>query len=556
MKFEQKLFFGIILSILILVLGAQLLPTTRNMFEFHDQTQAARIEQFTVNLQNLQIPPRMAPDFSYGMGYPVFNFYAPFAYWVSSILSLLGLTTIGALKASFLLALIIGFVGMYLFLKEQFEEASALLGATLYVTSSIIPLEIFVRGNLAEMWFLALFPITLYLLMRNAQGSSKKVFVMTTLTLSFLLTVHNIMSLLAGVLVVIFIGLLKHKKRNVLSLVLGVLAGAYFLVPALLESNLTHATYVAAMTNYADHFLCVKQLWVGTWGFGGSVPGCVSDGMQFALGKMLWIFGFVGGGALLVTLFRRRNSMHAYFVHNVNAKISVFIALLTGLSLFLILYQSAFVWKILYPILSLFQFPWRFLVFGVFGLAYLGAYGANYLREKFTIISPKTWAFILFVLSIGLMVNISSLYKGQMVNNTLYESMYISNNYIRNSVAYKIPEYLPKTADYEFWRSFEDQNTVPYSEGQFEKDPLRAELNIHYFPYWKIMVNKKEVIPTKFDSFGRPILEIAEGSKLTVTYEQTQIEKLGNILTLAAIAFLFSIGINNTLWTRIQNIKN
>lgn len=552
MKFEQKLFFGIILSILILVLGDQLLPTTRNMFEFHDQTQAARIEQFTVNLQNLQIPPRMAPDFSYGMGYPVFNFYAPFAYWVSGALSLLGFTTIAALKTSFLLALIMGFVGMYLFLKEQFEEASALLGATLYVTSSIIPLEIFVRGNLAEMWFLALFPTALYFLIRNAKEQSRGVFILTTLILSFLLTVHNIMSLLAGVLVVVFIGLQKHKKRNSLAFILGVLAGAYFLIPALLEANLTHATAVAAMTNYADHFLCAKQLWVGAWGFGGSVPGCVSDGMQFALGKMLWMFGFVGGGALLVTLLKKRNTIKLHFTNSVNARISLFVALLTGVSLFLTLYQSAFVWKILYPILSLFQFPWRFLVFGVFGLAYLGAFGTNYLREKLTIIAPKAWVFILFILSIGLMVNVSGLYKGQMVNNTLYESMYISNNYIRNSVAYKIPEYLPKTADYEFWRSFEDKNTVPYSEGQFEKQTL----NIHYFPYWKIVVDDKEVVPDKFDSFGRPITVIPSGSELFVTYEQTTIEKFGNGLTWAAIILLLGIGINNKLWTRIKNIES
>ena len=130
--------------------------------------------------------------------------------------------------------------------------------------------------------------------------------------------------------------------------------------------------------------------------------------------------------------------------------------------------------------------------------------------------------------------------------------MYISDNYIRNSVAYKIPEYLPKTADYAFWRSFEDKNTVPYSEGQFEKQTL----NNHYFPYWKIRVNDEEVVPDKFDSFGRPIMVIPSGSELLVTYEQTAIEKFGNGLTLAAIILLLGIGINNTLWTRIRNIEN
>lgn len=521
------------------------------MFEFHDQTQAARIAQFTVNLENLQIPPRMAPDFSYGMGYPVFNFYAPFAYWVGSMLSLAGLTTIGALKVSFLLALLGAFLGMYLFLKEQFNEAASLLGATLYVTSSIIPLEIFVRGNLAEMWFLMLFPTALYLLMRNARDASKRVFISTALVLSFLLTVHNIMSLLAGVLVVIFIGLLKNKKRNYLALGMGVLGGSYFLIPAVVESHFTYATIVAAMTNYADHFLCAKQLWNGMWGFGGSVPGCVNDGMSFALGKLQWVFGMVGGSALMFTLYKKR-SLRSYVENSDLTRISLFIALLTGVSLFLTLYQSAFIWKMFEPLLSLFQFPWRFLVFGVFGLAYFGAYGGSFLREKFSKVSDKAWALILFGLCIGTMANSFKLFNGQAVNNTLYESMYISNNYIRNSVAYKIPEYLPKTADYAFWRSFEDKNTVPYSDGQFEKETL----NFHYFPYWKIVVDGREVVPTNFDNFGRPIIVIPSGSTLEVMYEQTPVEKFGNGLSVAAFTLLAALSISNTLWTRIKKIEN
>ena len=32
----------------------------------------------------------MAPEFSFGLGYPVFNFYAPASYWFTSIFSLAG----------------------------------------------------------------------------------------------------------------------------------------------------------------------------------------------------------------------------------------------------------------------------------------------------------------------------------------------------------------------------------------------------------------------------------------------------------------------------------
>ena len=42
------------------------------MFSFHDQTQAARIADFTFALQNGQIPPRLAHHFHMEMGYPIF----------------------------------------------------------------------------------------------------------------------------------------------------------------------------------------------------------------------------------------------------------------------------------------------------------------------------------------------------------------------------------------------------------------------------------------------------------------------------------------------------
>ena len=176
----QKWWMVFVILLIFFYLGSSVSPTSKSMFTFHDETQAARVEQFTQNLTSFHIPPRMAPEFSYGMGYPVFNFYAPFAYYVTSILNILGLSVIAALKTSFLLALLGAFLGMYLFLKELFDKSSALFGATLYITSSFIPVEIFVRGNLSEMWFIALFPITLFLLVKNSKVFTKKTFFLTT----------------------------------------------------------------------------------------------------------------------------------------------------------------------------------------------------------------------------------------------------------------------------------------------------------------------------------------------------------------------------------------
>jgi uncharacterized membrane protein YfhO len=104
----------------VIFLGKLLNPFEQKMFEFHDDTQAGRIQEFTLNLKHGQIPPRMAPNFSKGLTYPVFNFYAPFSYWLSSLLNLTFFSSVVlAMKASFLLALILSFILIWLFLSES-----------------------------------------------------------------------------------------------------------------------------------------------------------------------------------------------------------------------------------------------------------------------------------------------------------------------------------------------------------------------------------------------------------------------------------------------------
>jgi hypothetical protein len=87
-----------------LFFGKQLLPSDK-MFTFHDVSQPARIQEFAFDLTHKQIPPRIAPHMSFGMGYPVFTFYAPFSYWVGSGLHLAGFDIADSIKLSFFLGL-------------------------------------------------------------------------------------------------------------------------------------------------------------------------------------------------------------------------------------------------------------------------------------------------------------------------------------------------------------------------------------------------------------------------------------------------------------------
>src|SRR3989338_4351566 len=188
-----NLILSAILVCIIIFFGRDLNPFDDKTFIAHDETQAARVSEFALNITHGHIPPRISPNMSFGMGYPLFNYYAPFAYWVTSAIYLTGIPIVPSLEISYLLALIIACMGMIQFLKKYVSGWGSLIGGLLYITSPFVAVDIFVRGNLAEVWFLALFPIGLYLL---SVVDKKRLFI-TALILSFLFSVHNIFSLLA-----------------------------------------------------------------------------------------------------------------------------------------------------------------------------------------------------------------------------------------------------------------------------------------------------------------------------------------------------------------------
>ena len=290
----KKIVFVIVLLLIIFFLGRNLSPFSSTMFTFHDSTQPARIQQFVLELKQLHIPPRIAPDFNFKLGFPVFNFYAPFSYWLTGLINLTGFDIVSSLKLSFLFALLVGFFGGYLFFRNFFDFYPALLGGVLYITSLYFPLDIFVRGNLAEVWFLALMPLAFHLVYKNSQKSHRKTFFLSTLVLSFILTSHNIYSLIFMPIILVFILLQKNKKVNLISLFFSLFLSAYFWLPAIAEMNFTWAKEVATLTNFRDHFLCVNQLWDFPWGYGGSTKGCLNDGISFKIGRLQIIFSVLG----------------------------------------------------------------------------------------------------------------------------------------------------------------------------------------------------------------------------------------------------------------------
>lgn len=554
----KKIIFLLTLIVLVFLLGKNLNPLNNDMFTFHDETQPARIQQFVLNLKQFKLPPRLAPDFSFKLGYPIFNFYAPTAYWITGLINISGIDIINSIKISFALSLILAFVFTFIFLSIYFDFYAALFGAIVYVTSLYFAIDIVVRGNLAETWFLTLMPLSFYFLHQNSQRLNRSTFLVTIIILFLILTTHNILSLFYLPIIFVFILLLKNKLRNLCAVFISLLLGSYFFLPLVFETSLTYATQVAKLTNFVDHFLCPIQLWQGAWGYGGSAVGCINDGMAFKIGKPQIIFFFLGTILFTFNLISKKN--------NKSKNVNIFFIFLTFLSLFLTTYFSQFIWLLFPSITSIVQFPWRFIAFSLLGISFLSAYFVNNL--------PKYFSKIFLVIGLIIIVINSKFFYKQPILKQDFINSYLSKDYIEQVVAYKVAEYLPISANYQYWRIF-NKDTINYQQlidnvnnlplkvminDPFNKEikvlsPGQVFINIHYFPYWQIFINDKLLIPKQFDQLGRPIIDLQKPASIKIIYQQTLIEQFGNMLTLITIIILVFIYSNKTLWLKSKTNK-
>ena len=81
MKILKSLFFPLV-SLAVVVFALSPLFHS-GFFTIHDDEQIARLFDLNQAIFSGNIPPRIAPNLGFGYGYPFFNFYPPFAYYIS-----------------------------------------------------------------------------------------------------------------------------------------------------------------------------------------------------------------------------------------------------------------------------------------------------------------------------------------------------------------------------------------------------------------------------------------------------------------------------------------
>lgn len=348
-------------------------------FPMHDDTQIARVFEMGKSLKDGMFPVRWLSDLGYGYGYPLFNFYAPLAYYIGGFLILLGLDALIATKIMMGIGILLASVFMYLFAKEFFGKTGAIVSALLYMYAPYHAVDIYVRGDVAEFFAYAFIPLLFYALWMIYATRQFKYVLIGALGFAAVILSHNLTAFmlvpflfLTTGLYVFFLLWEKDRKTIVnllLTFILGLLLSAFYFLPALMEMKYTNIlSQVGGGADFRDHFVCIQQLWASNWGYGGSVSGC-TDGLSFKIGKL----------HILLFLF----SLFLVFAKNhISSKKKSFLVLFYIFAFFSVLLTLSIskpLWEAIKP-MAFIQYPWRFLSLISFFVSFLAG-GSVFLSQ-------------------------------------------------------------------------------------------------------------------------------------------------------------------------------
>jgi len=341
-----------------------LAPLARSgFFESHDGLfHIYRLAALDRAVRSGVLYPRWFPEFAFGYGQPVLNFYGPLSYYWGLPFTLLGADAVLAMKLVLATGLIASALGMYLFARLHLDRGPAFVAAVVYTYLPYHLVDLYARGAVAEFLAFVWFPLVLWAfhhLIEDSEQRSLTWLALAPLSLVALVITHSLSALIFGPVLAAYIVLLlwgRHDRRTlsriVMALLLTIALSAFYWLPLLVESRYVGLGYGTSQ-GYRDHLLPVADLVSLTPTYDYALDPAIPS--TFPLG---WVqVALLLAGLLLLFRFRQQR----WFV-----LLWLAVALFSA---FMLATASLPAWKVLEPVLAFLQYPWRFQAITVLATA-------------------------------------------------------------------------------------------------------------------------------------------------------------------------------------------
>ncbi len=548
---KKMLKFTPFLVIILSIIPAILPLFNPGFYVMHDDEQIGRLFDLHASLISFHIPPRIVPNLGFGYGYPFFNFYPPFAYYMGEFFHLLGFGYIVSTKLMLATVFASSAYFVYLFSKQFIGRLGGLLSSVAYTYASYRAVDIYARGAFAEAATFPFIPLLFWSTYKIYKTNNWTYIFISAVALGALILSHNLIAIMtlpflfAWILYLFYIS--KHKqqflKNSLGALILGFGLTAYFWLPSYIEREHTLINILTSeLANYSLHFVCTYQLWDSPWGYGGSIQGCF-DGISFEIGKVQLVASFISFVLALVWFFKRKKDAKLF-------PIIIFSIFLAG-CIFLMIKFSKPLWDVITPLWYI-QFPWRFLLISSFVSAFLTGAVVSFISNIYIRVAVSILlAGLIMYLSIGKFT------PERFVN--VNDNFYTNNEKIRwetSSLAY---EYVPKgiqtrksdigTTKIDIDKHEIASRTAQVISGsmdikvitdkpQYKKldikvlEPGILQINTFSFPGWNVTLNSLDIEYSDSNKLKLIQVSLPVGKhEIEAKFNDTPVRLVGNIIT-------------------------
>jgi uncharacterized membrane protein len=257
--------------VVVLVLPA-LAPLARpGFFGSHDGIfHVYRLSALEDAMRSGVLYPRWFPEFAFGYGHPVLNFYGPVSYYWGLLFALLGADPILATKLLLATGLLASTLAMYAFARLHFDRFPALVAAVLYAYLPYHLIDLYVRGAVAEFLAFVWFPLLLlafHRLIEEKKASRTLPWTaLVALLLVALVATHSLSALIFAPCLAGYLALLWWQRRALriparflLAAGVALALGAFYWLPVLTESRYVGLGHGVSQ-GYRDHLLSLQAL--------------------------------------------------------------------------------------------------------------------------------------------------------------------------------------------------------------------------------------------------------------------------------------------------------
>ncbi len=283
-----------------------------------------------------------APDLWRGIGRGAFLLIRP--------LMVLGLDQVAAVRVTFVLCLVLGGLGIYVWLRPRIGDRGAGLAGVIYMLLPPFLATVYVRGSLSDAVMLALLPLALAGIAIHAQSRSMSAAILVVITLLWMWRTQVGLAILVTVFLLLYTVWVERQSVTAWVVLLSGAAGLTSLIPL-------WAVIAPSPVNFQDHFVFLFQLFANTWQVAPSLPGW-QDAYPFQLGFAALIFSALTLWLWQVAPYNRQKiSLRADSVGRLLGFSFIGIVLLITLSLSM----SEPLWRLSHAD-RLLTYPWQILL--------------------------------------------------------------------------------------------------------------------------------------------------------------------------------------------------